>query len=67
MLYLLYILIGLLIIILTDLLVTACVTLNDIYRYRHEDRLEFTTAFKKYFSKNNNLPLKVSDWEIKQE
>ncbi|MCO6532175.1 MULTISPECIES: hypothetical protein [Lactobacillus] len=67
MLYLLYVLIGLLIIILTDLLVTACMTLNDIYRYRHEDRLEFITAFKKYFSKNNNLPLKASDWKLKRE
>lgn len=67
MLYLLYILIGVLIIILTDLLVTACLTLNDIYRYRHEDELEFITAFKKYFSQNNNLSLKTSDWKLNRE
>lgn len=67
MLYLLYILIGVLIIIFTDLLVTACMSLNDIYRYRHEDKLKFITAFKKYFSKNNNLSLKTSDWKLNRE
>lgn len=61
MLYLLYILIGVLIIILTDLLVTACLTLNDVYQNRHEDKLSFILAFKKYFNKNNNMSFKISD------
>lgn len=63
MLYLLYILIGLLIILVVNLAVTACLTLKDIYQHR-DQHLVFTKAFKKYFSKNNNLPVSLTDWKM---
>ncbi|WEV37221.1 hypothetical protein [Lactobacillus sp. ESL0677] len=64
MLYLLYILVGLLIILAVNLAVTACLTLKDIYQHRDQEQLAFGKAFKKYFIKNNNLPVSLTDWEI---
>ncbi|AIS08628.1 hypothetical protein LACWKB8_0312 [Lactobacillus sp. wkB8] len=55
MLYLLYIFIGLLIILITDLMVTSLLTLKDIFHNHAQDKLDFSSAFKKYFAKNNNL------------
>ncbi|MDF7672732.1 hypothetical protein PT281_05555 [Lactobacillus sp. ESL0701] len=64
MLYLIYILIGLLIILVVNLAVTACLTLKDIYQHRDQEQLTFTKAFKKYFIKNNNLPVSLNDWKM---
>lgn len=61
MLYLVYILIGIIIIVGVDCIVTAFWTLRDVWRNRKQDQLSFGTAFKKYFAKNNNLPTKFSD------
>ena len=64
MLYLLYIFIGILIILTTNLAVTAILSIKDAYRNHFKDHLSFGTAFKKYFGKNNNLPLHLSDWRL---
>lgn len=55
MLYLLYIFIGILIILTTNLAVTAILSIRDAYRNHLKDHLSFGTAFKKYFGKNNNI------------
>ncbi|MBA1394983.1 hypothetical protein EQ500_14115 [Lactobacillus sp. XV13L] len=66
MLYLVYTLIGLVIILLTNLAVTACLALNDVHSHHVEgnENLPFGNAFKKYFGKNNNIPLHLSDWKF---
>ncbi|RMC62147.1 hypothetical protein [Lactobacillus sp. ESL0259] len=64
MLYLLYIVIGILIILTTNLVVTAILSIRDAYRNHLKDQLSFGTAFKKYFGKNNNIPLHLSDWRL---
>lgn len=61
MLYLVYILIGMIIIIGVDCGVTAFWALRDVWQNRQQDQLSFGAAFKKYFIKNNNLPTKFSD------
>lgn len=48
--------IGILIILTTNLAVTAILSIKD--------HLSFGTAFKKYFGKNNNIPLHLSDWGL---
>lgn len=57
MLYLIYIVLGLLII----LAVTAFLAVHDLLENREKDQLSFGDAFKKYFAKNNNIPTKFSD------
>lgn len=64
MLYLLYIFIGILIIVTTNVAVTAIISIRDAYRNHLKDHLSFGTAFRKYFSKNNNIPLHLSDWRL---
>lgn len=62
MLYLLYILLGLLIIIAVDIIVTAFWAVHDTltnrkgdhYLYRDHE-VSFIEAFKNYFDDNNNL------------
>lgn len=61
MLYLAYILIGILIIIVVDCGVTAFWAMHDLLENRDKDQLDFIPAFKKYFAKNNNIPTKFSD------
>ncbi|RVU70894.1 MULTISPECIES: hypothetical protein [Lactobacillus] len=66
MLYLLYILLGIIIILVVDCAVTAFLAIHDIFKYQAADQLTFAQAFKKYFAKNNNLPTHWSDifnWE----
>ena len=50
MLYLIYIVLGLLIILAVNYAVTAFLAVHDLL-----------DAFKKYFAKNNNIPTKFSD------
>ena len=64
MLYLLYIFIGILIIVTTNVSVTAIISIRDAYRNHLKDHLSFGTAFRKYFGKNNNIPLHLSDWKF---
>ena len=64
MLFLLYIFISILIILTTNLVVTAILSIRDAYRNHLKDHLSFGTAFKKYFGKNNNIPLHLSDWKF---
>ncbi|BDR59967.1 hypothetical protein [Lactobacillus xylocopicola] len=64
MLYLLYTLIGLVIILLTNLVVTVLLTLNDLRSHQWEDNGHFINVFKKYFGKNNNIPLHFADWML---
>lgn len=61
MLYLAYILIGILIIIGVDCSITAFWAMRDVIENRDKDQLDFISAFKKYFAKNNNIPTKFSD------
>lgn len=61
MLYLAYILIGILIIVIVDCSVTAFWAMHDLLENRGKDHLAFVPAFKKYFAKNNNIPTKFSD------
>lgn len=61
MLYILYILIGLLIVLGVNVAVTALLAIHDTYKYRNDDHLAFSAGFKKYFAENNNLPTKFSD------
>lgn len=61
MLYLIYILIGLLIILVANYAVTAFLAIHDWWENREEDQLGFEEAFKKYFVKNNNIPTRFSD------
>lgn len=62
MLYLVYILIGLLIILGVDCGVTTFWALMDLWQNHKQDQLSFGAAFKKYFAQNNNLPTKFSDF-----
>lgn len=61
MLYLLYIIIGILIVVGVNVAITAFWAIHDTYKYRDVDHLTFSDGFKKYFAKNNNLPTKMSD------
>lgn len=61
MLYLVYILIGLLIILAANYAITAFLAIHDWFENREKDQLSFGDAFKKYFVKNNNIPTKFSD------
>ena len=58
MLYLVYILIGLLIVLGVNLLITAFWALHG---YVCEKENADLPTFKKYFVKNNNIPTKMSD------
>lgn len=60
MLYLLYIFVGLLIILGVNLMITGLLAVHDMYTRRDDEEPTFDT-FKKYFSKNNNIPTKMSD------
>ena len=60
MIYLLYILIGLLIVLGVNLAITAFWAVHGMYVHRDREDQDFTT-FKKYFLKNNNIPTKMSD------
>ena len=62
MLYVLYIVLGVLIILSVNLAVTACLALKDVYQHKNENKLGFAQSFRKYFAKNNNLSLKISDF-----
>ncbi|AWM74714.1 uncharacterized protein JF76_02670 [Lactobacillus kullabergensis] len=64
MLYLLYIFISILIIVTTNLAVTTILSIRDAYCNHLKDHSSFGTAFKKYFGKNNNIPLHLSDWKF---
>lgn len=57
--YILYILSGIVIILGVDIAITAFWAVHDILENREEDNLDFASAFKKYFVKNNNIP---TDW-----
>lgn len=59
MFYLLYILVGLLIFLGVNLMITGLLAVHDMYTCGKEEPT-FAT-FKKYFVKNNNIPTKVSD------
>lgn len=61
MLYILYILLGLLIVLGVDCAITAFLAIRDTLKYQKEDRMSFTAAFMKYFAKNNNIPTSFSD------
>ena len=61
MLYLIYILIGLLIVLAANYAITAFLAIHDWLENREKDQLSFGDAFKKYFTKNNNIPTKFSD------
>lgn len=61
MLYLIYVLIGLLIILAANYAVTAFLAIHDWWKNKDKDQLSFEEAFKKYFVKNNNIPTKLSD------
>ena len=54
MMYLLYILIGLLIVLGVNLAITAFWAVHDMYVHRDREDQDFTT-FKKYFVKNRRL------------
>ncbi len=58
MLYLVYILIGMLIVLGVNLLITAFWALHDMYVKKENADLP---TFKKYFVKKNNIPTKMSD------
>lgn len=62
MLYLAYILIGVIIILAVDCAVTAFWAVRDTLANRATDQLSFRAAFIKYFIKNNNIPTKLSDF-----
>ena len=57
MLYLIYIVLGLLIVLAVNYAVTAFFAVHDWLENRDRDG----DAFKKYFAKNNNIPTKFSD------
>lgn len=61
MLYLIYIVLGLLIILAVNYAVTVFLAVHDLLENREKDQLSFGDAFKKYFAKNNNIPTKFSD------
>ena len=61
MLYLIYIVLGLLIVLAVNYAVTAFFAVHDWLGNRDRDQLSFGDAFKKYFAKNNNIPTKFSD------
>lgn len=61
MLYLLYILIGIIIVLGVNCLITAYWAVMDTLKYKDRDHLTFIQAFKKYFAKNNNIPTSMSD------
>lgn len=61
MLYLLYILIGIVIVLGVNLAITAIWAIHDAYKYRDVDHLSLVDGFKKYFAENNNIPTKMSD------
>ena len=58
MLYLVYILIGLLIVLGVNLLMSGFWALREMYVKGENADLP---TFKKYFVKNNNIPTKMSD------
>ncbi|AEG41047.1 MULTISPECIES: hypothetical protein [Lactobacillus] len=60
MLYLVYILVGLLIVLGVNLMITGILAVHDMYTRRDEEEPDFDT-FKKYFAQNNNIPTKLSD------
>ena len=55
MLYLIYIVFGLLIVLAVNYAVTAFLAVHDLLKNREKDQLSFTDAFKKYFAKNNKM------------
>ncbi|CCI87652.1 hypothetical protein [Lactobacillus gigeriorum] len=61
MLYLLYVLIGLLIVLGVDFAVTAFWAIHDTIVNQKRDKISFSAGFKKYFAENNNIPTKMSD------
>lgn len=61
MLYLLYIVIGIMIILGVDCMITAILAIHDTLKYQKDDKISFTAAFIKYFAKNNNIPTRISD------
>ncbi len=61
MLYLLYILIGIIIVLGVNCLITAYWAVMDTLKYQDRDHLTFIQAFNKYFAKNNNIPTSMSD------
>src|SRR5699024_3631301 len=65
MMYLLYILIGLLIVLGVNLAITAFCALHDMYVHRDLEAQDFTT-FKKYFVKNNIFQLKCQIFSINE-
>lgn len=56
--YVLYILLGLMIVLGVDCLITAFWAIHDLVTNKQEINID---NFKKYFVKNNNLPTKMSD------